>query len=82
MADQFIVHINGQSVEARTGQTVAALLMCESHNRFRRSVTGQPRAPLCAMGICFECRVRLNGLSQQLACMTMVKPGMEIETDA
>jgi NADPH-dependent 2,4-dienoyl-CoA reductase/sulfur reductase-like enzyme len=36
---------------------------------FRTSVTGEPRAPLCGMGVCYECRVTLAGEAHQLACM-------------
>jgi D-hydroxyproline dehydrogenase subunit alpha len=36
---------------------------------FRTSVTGEPRAPLCGMGVCHECRVTVGGNAHQLACM-------------
>jgi sarcosine oxidase subunit alpha len=32
------------------------------------------------MGICYECRVTINGVSDQLACMTLATDGMQIET--
>jgi len=48
----------------------------------RRSVSGQPRAPLCGMGACGECRVTIDGRAQQRACMTAARAGMEVETDA
>ncbi|WP_181574740.1 2Fe-2S iron-sulfur cluster-binding protein, partial [Serratia quinivorans] len=44
----------------------------------RISVTGQPRAAFCGMGICQECRVTVNGL-RRLACQTLCQPGMRIE---
>ena len=33
------------------------------------------------MGVCFECLVTVNDMPEQRACMTMVEPGMKIETD-
>jgi len=33
---------------------------------------------LCGMGICFECRVTINGNAHQLACQTPVEAGMHI----
>ncbi len=81
MPDPMTCTINGQSVAAHEGQTVAALLLQTGHDRLRRSVAGEPRGPLCAMGICFECRVTINGRPQQLACMTPCEPGMEVVTD-
>jgi sarcosine oxidase subunit alpha len=32
------------------------------------------------MGICYECRVTINGVPDQLACMTLATDGMQIET--
>lgn len=34
------------------------------------------------MGVCFECLVTINDIPEQRACMTMIEPGMKIETDA
>jgi sarcosine oxidase subunit alpha len=32
------------------------------------------------MGICFECRVTVNGVPHRRACLETVTEGMEIET--
>jgi sarcosine oxidase subunit alpha len=37
-----------------------------------------PRTAVCGMGICFECRVTINGITHQLACQTPVVAGMHI----
>ncbi|MBL8234552.1 MAG: (2Fe-2S)-binding protein, partial [Bryobacterales bacterium] len=50
------IRVDGQRVEVAEGVTVAAAIAISGAARFRRSVTGEPRAPLCGMGICFECR--------------------------
>ena len=44
----------------------------------RRSVTGAPRAPLCGMGICYECRVTIDGTPHRLSCQTLCADGMEV----
>ena len=59
----------------------AAALMIEGVTAFRRSESRQLRGPLCGMGICFECRVRLDGLTQVRSCLTLCQEGMEIATD-
>jgi len=41
---------------------------------FRTSVTGEPRAPVCGMGVCHECRVTLGDDAHQLACMLPDEP--------
>lgn len=44
----------------------------------RYSVTGEPRAPVCGMGICQECRVTIDGM-RRLGCQTIVWEGMRIQ---
>ena len=39
---------------------VSAAVAIAGVTAFRRSVTGEPRGPLCGMGICFECRVTVE----------------------
>ena len=63
------------------GSVVAAAIVRAGIARFRRSVTGQPRGPLCGMGTCTECRVIINGESQRRSCQTLCEPGMEVRTD-
>ena len=48
--------------------TLAAARACAGES-FRTSVTGQPRAPVCGMGVCHECRVTVGDEPHQLACM-------------
>jgi sarcosine oxidase subunit alpha len=75
------VIVNGQPVDMPAGASVAAAVgACGMH--FRRAVDGEPRAPLCGMGVCFECRVRIDGISQLRACMTPAIDGMRVDTDA
>lgn len=74
------ITINGKTLAVMDGISVAAAIAQLGLN-FRRSVSGQPRAPLCGMGVCFECRVRIDGIAQQRACMTSVREGMQVSTD-
>jgi D-hydroxyproline dehydrogenase subunit gamma len=75
------ITVNGRLLDAPADATLAAVLLNEGYGRFRRSVAGAPRAPLCGMGTCFECRVRVDGLDQVRACMEPVRHGMEVVTD-
>jgi NADPH-dependent 2,4-dienoyl-CoA reductase/sulfur reductase-like enzyme len=54
--------------------TVAAALENAGRSVLRRSVSGEPRGVLCAMGICFECRVEIRGSPHRRACMEMEGP--------
>ncbi|MBV8466704.1 MAG: (2Fe-2S)-binding protein [Burkholderiales bacterium] len=71
--------LNGQRCEVQRGITLAAAL---AGSPSRRSVSGKPRAALCGMGICHECRVTVDGHAQQRACQVLVREGMEVECEA
>jgi sarcosine oxidase subunit alpha len=62
------------------GISVAAALMQLGVTAFRRSVSGQPRAPLCGMGICHECRVEIDGVMSRRACLISVEDGLLVRT--
>lgn len=69
----------GRILTAPDGISVAAALMQNQVLQFRDSpVSGQPRAPYCQMGICFECLVQINGVQNRQACMITVEEGMKI----
>ena len=73
--------VNGRSVAAAPGDTVAAALLAAGVTVFCRSTVSQePRAPYCGMGVCFECRVTIDGVGSRQACLTMVRDGMDIVT--
>ncbi len=72
--------VDSQVVEVPSGASVAAAVACAGMG-FRRSRSGEARAPLCGMGVCFECRVRIDGVAQLRACMTPAREGMQVSTD-
>ena len=81
MPDPIQLRVNGQTVSVAAGTVVAAAVVLTGQNRFRRSVRGEARGPLCGMGICMECRVTINGLAHARSCQTLCEPGMEVRTD-
>lgn len=72
--------VNGKPVEVVEGASVAAAV-ARAGASFRRSLTGAPRSALCGMGVCFECRVTIDGVAHQQACMLPVRAGMRVLTD-
>jgi sarcosine oxidase subunit alpha len=74
------LHINQRAVDVTEGSSVAAAIARHA-SLFRRSITGQPRAAFCGMGVCFECRVSIDGIGQQRACMVTVREGMQVISD-
>ncbi|MBY0522402.1 MAG: (2Fe-2S)-binding protein [Gemmataceae bacterium] len=81
MPETIRIKVNGVAVDVPEHTNVAAAVTRAGHVHFRRSVTGQPRGPLCGMGICFECRVTIDGQPHRRSCQVLCRPGMEIQTD-
>ncbi|HSZ17846.1 MAG TPA: (2Fe-2S)-binding protein [Terracidiphilus sp.] len=71
--------VNGERVRVRAGTTVAAAMLSRGAP-CRTSLCGEPRAPLCGMGICMECRASVDGKLHARTCQTLAREGMEIVT--
>ena len=80
MRETVRIVIDGRPLHVAPGTSVAAALLNEGVSAFRRSVTGEPRAPLCGMGICFECRVTVDGELHARSCQILCAEGMEVRT--
>ncbi len=74
------LHINDKPLRVEQGTTVAAAVLVTGEVAFRTSVTGQPRGPICGMGICFECRVTINGAAHARSCQIVCEDGMKVVT--
>ena len=73
--------IDGVRHVGRRGDTVAAALLLSGARATRVSaVSGEPRAPYCMMGVCFECLVTIDGVGNRQGCLIEVANGMRIET--
>ncbi len=77
--EQLEISVDGRRVRAQAGDTLAAALLCAGVVPFRRTpVSGQPRAPLCLMGVCFDCLVEVDGAQNVQSCMVEVRSGMQV----
>jgi len=81
MPDTVTVVVNGVSVTVPAGSMVSAAILRTGVYGFRRSVSGDLRGPLCGMGICFECRVTIDGEQHCRSCQTVCREGMDVRTD-
>ena len=75
------IRVNGIPVTVAPGTVVAAAIARAGITRFRRSVRGEARGPLCGMGICLECRATIDGREHSRSCTTLCTHGMEVRTD-
>ena len=74
------VRVNGRLLTAYEGETVHALLTAQGLYAMRKTrKQGRARGALCGMGVCYECRVTIDGVPDRQACMTRVRNHMEIE---
>jgi predicted molibdopterin-dependent oxidoreductase YjgC len=73
------ITIDGRPIEVAAGTTVAAAIL-EAGFSSRTSVRGEPRQPLCGMGICYECRAEIDGRPQQRTCQILCQAGMRVIT--
>jgi D-hydroxyproline dehydrogenase subunit gamma len=81
MNEQVQIKVNGRGIRVPSGTVVAAAIAQAGISRFRSSILGAPRGPLCGMGICMECRVTINGQQHCRSCLTLCEEGMEVQTD-
>ena len=72
--------VDGQSLIAYEGETVAAALLAAGRRVLRHTAGDNPRGIFCGMGICSECMVYVEGKGNVNACVTSVREGMRIRT--
>ena len=80
MGERVRITVDGRLLEVPAGTTVAAALMQAGVSVFRLSVNGEPRAPLCGMGICMECRVSVDDVAHCRSCQLVCRNGMSVKT--
>ena len=69
----------GNTVEARAGDSIAAALLAAGHTVVRQTPgVAAPRGPYCMMGACFECLVEVDERPNVQACMTPAQEGMTV----
>ena len=80
MPEMVSIEIDRRKVEVAKGSSVAAAILMFNELHFRTSVSGQRRGAICGMGVCFECRVSIDGRAGCRSCLCEVSEGMIIVT--
>ena len=57
----------------------AAVLLCGFSKVRSTPVSASPRLPYCMTGVCFDCLMSIDGVSNQQACQVEVRENMKIE---
>ena len=72
---------NGEKIDAITGQSVAAALLAANQRTLRKTrFNNNDRGVFCGIGVCFDCLVVIDGITNQRACLIEAKPGMKVQT--
>ena len=79
--DNVTLDVAGTRVVAQAGDTVAAALVDAGLLRCRIAADGDVRGVFCGMGVCFECRMIIDGIPHSKSCQILVQPDMDIRTD-
>ncbi|MGZ7459528.1 (2Fe-2S)-binding protein [Pseudomonas sp. Ma2-10] len=75
------IEFDGRTLSVPEGVSLAAALLAAGVRSTRTTpVSGQPRAPYCLMGVCFECLVEIDGVPNCQACMVTVRAGMRVRS--
>jgi len=72
------LRIDGRRVVVEPNTTVAVALVDVGAGR--TSVRGARREALCGMGVCWECRARVDDVADVRTCLVQVRDGMKVET--
>ncbi|HKV29144.1 MAG TPA: 2Fe-2S iron-sulfur cluster-binding protein [Candidatus Acidoferrales bacterium] len=81
MPREFEVMVNGARIGVTEDMTALVAIFLSGTTTLRRSVSGAPRGALCGMGVCFECRVTINGERYRRSCQVRCAQAMDIRTD-
>lgn len=74
-------YFNDQEVSGYIGQSVGAALLAKGDRILRKTRFNEKgRGVFCGIGVCFDCLVVIDGISNQRACITEIKAGMKVQT--
>jgi aerobic-type carbon monoxide dehydrogenase small subunit (CoxS/CutS family) len=58
----------------------AALLSADQRILRKTRFNNNERGVFCGIGVCFDCLVVIDGITNQRACLIEAKPGMKVQT--
>jgi hypothetical protein len=72
---------DGEPVEAYPGETIATALLAAGRRTARRTAHRRaPRGVFCAIGVCHDCRMVVDGVANIRTCLVPAREGMRAET--
>lgn len=74
---RIVFTFEGKEVTGNAGESLAAALLALSGAATQKR-DGDMRTPYCMMGVCFDCRVEVDGRPNVQACLTPLRAGMVV----
>jgi predicted molibdopterin-dependent oxidoreductase YjgC len=78
---ELTIRVDGEPIQARPGETIAAALYAAGIRSWRVSRHGDRRGLLCGMGTCCDCLLTVDGRTNVRACQELVAEGQVIQTE-
>ena len=73
--------VDGEPVEAYPGETIATALIAANRRTARRTAhRSSARGVFCAIGVCHDCRMIVDGEANVRSCLVSAGEGMVVET--
>jgi D-hydroxyproline dehydrogenase subunit gamma len=76
----FEFQVDGRSVPAFAGESVAAALMAAGRHALRVTAGGESRGYWCGMGVCWDCMMWLEDVGGVRTCQLAAAPGMRLRS--
>jgi hypothetical protein len=77
----FRLTVDGETVDAYPGETIATALLAADRRTARRTARrDSPRGVFCAIGVCHDCRMIVDGEANVRTCLVPARAGMVVET--
>ena len=77
----FVLTVDGETIDAYPGETVATALLAAGRRIARRTAhRGAPRGVFCAIVVCHDCRMIVDGEANVRTCLVPARAGMVVET--
>jgi aerobic-type carbon monoxide dehydrogenase small subunit (CoxS/CutS family) len=72
---------DGKTISAISGQSVGAALLIANQRSLRKTrFNKNKRGIFCGIGVCFDCLVVVDGVTNQRACIIEARSGMQVKT--
>ena len=77
----FEIEVDGEQILAYEGETIATALLAAGKRSCRRTTKKkEPRGIYCGIGVCFECRMIVDGKPNTRVCQTLATPNCTVQT--